>query len=910
MKRFNCKQLVRALGVALISTASLYGISTTPAHASEHPIWPVPANNGDYCMADAYFNAGGAGLKNINGETLNCTANDVEITNVVPIGIRLDEDTVIYKDQLEDGETLTCTAGSEVQLIANVTVRANAAERWDTTFYVPLQARDENDNIINPDVVYSEISNDGNDYCTKLVPVPYAADEEGNFMVNYAHQLDGDNCGDINKSELIADEYTLMEAEFTIACEGGDDNQLDFNYCAAWDNQERNNCTVDDDLASPETPTITGGQVPNTKSKCKCDNFNIDVFIEPDPPTVTKTRTPTEADEPGGTFVYTVKIEKAKDENMMPTGADVAITNIEDIYKSTTASPNSGPYTFDLDGTTSDHTQGNVTLLGGENSYNADDACWKLELPVTLTNTSPTLSCTFKVKIDDEDLRDNDPWNEEYEDFIRFSATDSEGRGTDVGDDTCNPFDAPLEAGDNCSAVVKVTIENVDPTVTITKTPVAGPGLRRVPAGTGPYFVDDAGNITYELKITNTSLIDDLDITSLWDDNGTPEGVDPELDTDKINLLSDSTAPDGYNHCSAADDAAIPASEVIDGETVYYSFTCRYVVTLVDLEEPDPDWDFDEGDTYTNKVYVTGMDNETREASNNDSASVTHAAPMITLEKDVAVSGDVNTPTPALDSTEFKQTANVNEPGGTVVYRFTVTNANDITEEDLTLTALVDDVLFNSPRATESASQRVDYCDFTTVVEYGTPYVCTIVADVTGQTPADPSLLNTAYVTAVADNGQSVKSNEPTAEVIFDDVEPKFETTFGLSAMAYISIKNTSPFESIELNALSVHGVDMPAVDTTADDGDVLRFINDGMSVTAYETNFPYCVLDTTIAVGATYNCHVRLEFNDSIGFFAFEALLNSAKGGIEVVVIDDDGTTRSANADVKVELASPPALP
>ncbi|WP_105201447.1 hypothetical protein [Pseudoalteromonas sp. T1lg10] len=47
MKRFNCKQLVRALGVALISTASLYGISTTPAHASF-----FPQQNNEACMAE------------------------------------------------------------------------------------------------------------------------------------------------------------------------------------------------------------------------------------------------------------------------------------------------------------------------------------------------------------------------------------------------------------------------------------------------------------------------------------------------------------------------------------------------------------------------------------------------------------------------------------------------------------------------------------------------------------------------------------------------------------------------------------------------------------------------------------------------------------------------------------------
>ncbi|MFW1170140.1 hypothetical protein ACEV77_24545, partial [Vibrio parahaemolyticus] len=235
------------------------------------------------------------------GEALNCTANDVEITQVIP-------KEIILPDGSSSGN-LTCTLGETFKLKADIRVRANAAERWDTTFYVP---RKEN---VDPDVIYQD-----GDACSVLLPVPVGAGGfDPDFLV--AQQLDGDACGDIKKSELTADEYTLEDAVFEIICEDdGLDGQADFNYCAAWDNIERDNCS--EDSAYP-------GQVPNNKSKCKCDNFNIPVFIKPNPPTVLKSVEPASSNEPAGTFKYTLTITKAA-------GSAVQITSLSDIYRSST----------------------------------------------------------------------------------------------------------------------------------------------------------------------------------------------------------------------------------------------------------------------------------------------------------------------------------------------------------------------------------------------------------------------------------------------------------------------------------------------------------------------------------------------------------------------------------------------
>lgn len=70
MKRFKCNRLVRALGIVLISGASLYGATITTANASF-----FPQKMDQACMAEqAGFN-------------LNCTANDVRVSKVDNIQI-------------------------------------------------------------------------------------------------------------------------------------------------------------------------------------------------------------------------------------------------------------------------------------------------------------------------------------------------------------------------------------------------------------------------------------------------------------------------------------------------------------------------------------------------------------------------------------------------------------------------------------------------------------------------------------------------------------------------------------------------------------------------------------------------------------------------------------------------------
>lgn len=873
----------RLLSALLLGAATLYGLTTSAlvnAEDVQQPIYPDPATSANSCMADAYFNTGGSGMKGTLGESLNCTANDVEITEVTPLAIILPDDT--------ESDILTCTLGQTFKLKADVRVRANAAERWDTTFYVPRKEG------VNPDTIYQD-----GEACSILLPVPIGTEGYDPLFLK-AQNLDGDVCGDIKKSELTADEYTLEGAVFEIICEDGDeedpdnppDGKADFNYCAAWDNIERNNCS--DSLPHP-------GQVPNNKSKCKCDNFPIDVTPEPEVPQVIKSVTPSSSNEPEGTFRYTLKITKGE-------GADVTITSIYDVYRSST--DNSIYKEFNLNAGADD--QGILNLL--DLSPDHLNTC-KGAVPTTLTDASPTLSCSFSIQISDEDLPDDpDPTTEnaaeqpqeKYDNFIRFSATDSLGRGIIVGDDTCDPIIDPASNVGNCSNIKTVSMINVDPEVEITKTPVSGPGLRNVG---GVWYIDDEGFITYEVTVTNKSLVDAAWIIQLTDDNGTEDPLDD------IDLLSDES---GSPACKTATNSSLSKT---DG-----TFTCRYTVDVT----------VNEGNTYTNEAKVIVNDNEARAASDTDTASITRAEPMISLLKDVAVWVDSTTPLPALGDPAFAQEAEVDEPGGRVVYQFTITNANSVTKEDIYVTSLIDDVLFGSSRAT-SGPQRTDECDFTTpvVVEYGTPYQCTLVADVTGNGSDDSNtvyddtfLLNTAQVTAKRNPGDDTEaptySNQDTAQVNFINLVPSIESKFGFHANVFVKVTNKSTFEAVTVHNMFVRGVAIPdgnddvtveVPDPNGQPGDTLvlfKMFDDSQTVAdqlltqAFGENidpiYPYCQTGVPIAALQTYRCFIRVQIFDAFGVLkAFDADEND-NGGITVQVIDDDNTISEGKVNVKVE--------
>jgi len=428
------------MSIILVGSAALYGVTThSPAQAEAYNLSPTEK----LCMADAYLQEPGNSLPR---DALNCTANDVEITRVIPTDPNAE-----------------CSLGETFSFQADVTVRTNANERYDTTFYLPLTEA-------SPQVVQGEFRN-----CSMILPVPGGSGETADA------QIDGDACGDITKA-LGPDEYTLVDETITMLCTDDDgDNRADFTYCAAWDNQERDNCTIDEDPYA--------GQIPNTKSKCNCDTFNIDVFIKPSPPDIIKSEgTPSSRPEPGGEFTF-----------------DVSFTN-PNAQTSLFISAISDEIDIDGDGTydVSFDLWGGTTSPGGDGVYLTSTNC-PIGTPLYEVAPSATYSCQFSVFVVDTNLPDI-PTPELYKDVVKVTLLDKNGDPV-VNGETCPAGVGQVALGEHCSVEKQVQITNVPPAITVVK------------SADKEEVLEPGENVTFTFDVTNDSGTFDspIELVSLID---------------------------------------------------------------------------------------------------------------------------------------------------------------------------------------------------------------------------------------------------------------------------------------------------------------------------------------------------------------------------------------------------------
>lgn len=429
MKLSICRQLIKAVKTTLISVITLYGAtSLIPAYGGIHP-----GLESEFCMADAYLLEDGNKLVG-SPPALNCTANDVEITAVVPVNASEE-----------------CTLGQTFSFPADVTVRTNANDRWDITFYLPLTE-------VSPQVVHNPATKED---CSILLPIP--ADSGETADVN----LDGDACGDITKS-MGPDEYTLYNQSITMLCADEDgDNRADFNYCAAWDNIERDNCSLDGPYP---------GQIPNNKSKCNCDTFNIDVFITPEPPEIIKTLVGTNTHaEPGGVYTFDVSFDNPNEHTSIFL---TSLVDEVDIFAD-------GTYNVALD------LWGALDVPAGEGVYLTASNCGALlsggQIEIV---PSGSFSCRFEVTIVDSDLPD-DQSPELYDDTVRLSLKDKNGDDVTNGE-TC-PADLAGTSGKFCSNVVRVQVTNLPPDISVVKT------------ADKEEVLEPGENVEFTISVTNNS---------------------------------------------------------------------------------------------------------------------------------------------------------------------------------------------------------------------------------------------------------------------------------------------------------------------------------------------------------------------------------------------------------------------
>ncbi|MGS0692542.1 hypothetical protein [Shewanella sp. 30m-9] len=247
MKRFKCKRLIKALGIALVSATTLYGV--TSLSTADAGFLPQLKNN--VCLAQ------------YSGSHLTCTANDIRVSEVKNV-------------TNPDGTTpVECTDGEEFDFKADFTIVTTATSRYGYGIWLPegkWSAKDESET----------------NTCSVL---------SGSATELPGIDLDGDACADISKKAGNSQVHEYVGETITMLCRDDDNSdKADFNYCASWNQQEYGNC-------SAGAPTPAG-----SPSKCRCDTFDIDVFIKPNPPTVIKTLTSQSStrSEPGGAFNYTV----------------------------------------------------------------------------------------------------------------------------------------------------------------------------------------------------------------------------------------------------------------------------------------------------------------------------------------------------------------------------------------------------------------------------------------------------------------------------------------------------------------------------------------------------------------------------------------------------------------------------
>lgn len=795
----NMKSLcLVSMALALV----LWGLTgATPANADIYPNLSP-----ELCMADAY------------GGNLNCTANDVEITKVIPIDAEGDRATLPDGSPNPDYDSVECVAGQTFSLHADITVRTNASERYDNTFYLPLTENSPMD------------LQGGQTNCSIVLPIPH---DEPDQIADV--DLDSDLCGDITKA-YGPDEYTLSDETVTMYCQSSatDPTRAEFTYCAAWDNQERSNC----DLDNPP------GQVPGTKSKCNCDSFPIDVFIKPPAPVITKTlESSGTRPELGGQYTFSLSFTNPS------ATASIFISALTDEVDR----EGDGSYDISLNLWDPPTTPPTIDSSTPDWVYLISSNC---PIPPTgseLYEVAPsgTYSCQFTVHIKDGDLPDlpgTDPSKEHYKDVILAELKDKNGDPV-VDDDTC-PANLEAGPGQHCSNEVTVDVTNVSPTIAVTKT--ADPDQ----------VVEGTHDITYTVSIQNTSTVDAVTITSIQD------AVDA---ADPIDLVGQTGGCEVGTILAGGDSCTFTYLESVTGNT---------------------------GDVISNTVIVKAVDNENDEASNSDNATVTFSNSPGAIQLTKTAATDPPTEPPA-----------VTESGDDVTFTLLIKNTSAI--DSITLTKLDDDqfgVIF------DSSGYQGDCNFYGDILAPAETRQCTITKFLSGEPGAENNHINTATVYGntgdliPCDTGLCLEEvmDADDATLAFINEPADILLSVDMSLTFFVTITNSSSYESVNLNALRIGGQNVADGEGTA--GFVIRNSGGSFSGGFNGSSYPACVedLSTTPKVidpDGVYECAFTVELIENGGGIA--NIFNcSGDVNLEVSVSDQDGLSNvEKSVSVKAQL-------
>lgn len=564
---------------------------------------------------------------------------------------------------------------------------------------------------------------------------------------------------------------------------------------------------------------------------------------------VTKTANPESRPEPGGDFEFTVRLDNTS------TVVSLDITSlVDDIHgdlngQGTCVVPQTIPqgsfyqcsFSTTFNGNPGDTETDTVTAEGADDQGNpitsSDSATIEIsDLPSSLTvikTANPTSvpepggDVSFSVQVE----------NTSAVDTITITSLDDDvygdldGQGSCLTPQTLTPgaiyhcaFTATVsgDAGDSLTDVVTASGEDDDglpvsgddsATVDITDVPSS----IDVTKTANPTSVPETGGVvTFTVHIDNTSSADSVDITSL-------------VDTIYGDL-------NGKGSCTAPQTIAA-------GDFYECSFTA--VVSG------------DAGDSETDTVTATGVDDDGFTVSDSDDATV-----------------DITDVPSSIQVVKTASPTSVPETGGIVT--FTVRIDNTSAADSVDMTSLVDSI-YGDLNGRGS-------CTVPQTIVVGGFYVCSFTATVMGD--AGDSETDTVTATGVDDDGMTVSDSDdatvditdvPSSIQVVKTANPTSVPEPGGLVNFTVRIDNTSAADSVEITSLidSIHG-DL--------DGE------------------GSCAVPQTIAPGGFYQCTFGANVTGVAG--------DSETDTVTATGVDDDGVTVSASDDATVDITQPDVTP
>jgi hypothetical protein len=208
----------------LLSLLVLGAFAAIPQAALATDDGPTFSGEG-YCM-QAQF-----GTPVSNSNKVNCTANDIRLSNVTAFS------------------PASCISGDLFDLTATFTTVVTANSRYDAAFFFRTDGG-------------ANARGDGTSASGICSISQLNADGDG-------LQLDGDGCYDLNSGN-----YPLTFTIPDVLCDDSDqDGFLNLPYCTSWHSNQGTLCSLDTPFTDAK---------PDTKSKCVCDdNFQVPVRVVP-----------------------------------------------------------------------------------------------------------------------------------------------------------------------------------------------------------------------------------------------------------------------------------------------------------------------------------------------------------------------------------------------------------------------------------------------------------------------------------------------------------------------------------------------------------------------------------------------------------------------------------------------------